>query len=119
MGLATAATSTATTTTDVFNDDINDVENQINNELQLNLDYRLQRNRKDMDVIEVHKRKQANQLDQMLVLHTTKLWGWQDDLLNSRIRIKIACAMCCQIAYNHNYGTAFSAARLSAWDSIL
>lgn len=53
--------------------------------------------------IAVHE-KEARQVERLMIVTTTKLWGWDNDtLLNPRRRVRIACAMCQQVAYNHEY----------------
>ena len=55
----------------------------------------------------------------MWVLHTAKLWGWQDESMDCKKRMKIARAACQQVAYNFCYAMPFSASRLSAWDNLM
>ena len=38
-----------------------------------------------------------------MILSTAKLWGWHDATLNTRRRVWIACAVCQQVAYDHEY----------------
>ena len=48
-------------------------------------------------------KKQARQVERLMIVTTTKLWGWDDDTLDPQRRVRIARAMCQQVAYNHEY----------------
>ena len=87
--------------------------------MALDLERRPRMNRSGTERIEVHGRKQACENEMMLVLHIAKLWGWKDESLHPRRRMKIARAACTQVAYDFGYAKPLSAVRLRFWESIL
>ena len=104
----------------LFDEEDVPVKTRVDNALNLNLDSRPRMMRNNSTVeIKVHERKQADQLARMWVLHTAKVWGWQDESLDGRKRMKIARAACHQVAYDFGYEMPFSAAQLKAWDKLL
>jgi len=58
----------------------------------LDLERKPRKDRHSSDkVITVHNRKQANERERMIVLHTAYLWGWKDGSLTKRERVRIVC----------------------------
>ena len=84
-------------------DPIIEVEPQIQFTLALDLGRRPRLNRCGTSNIIVHKQKQARQVEMLMIVTTAKLWGWEDDLLNPKRRVRIARAVCKQVAYDHGY----------------
>ena len=80
-----------------------EVEPQIQFALALDLERRPRLNRSGTSEIVVHKQKQARQVERLMIITTAKLWGWEDDSLCPKQRIRIARAVCKQVAYDHGY----------------
>ena len=93
----------------LIEEEINNVDNDIEFALALDLERRPRMNRSGTERIEVHRRKQACENEKMLVLHIAKLWGWKDESLHPRRRMKIARATCTQVAYDFGYAKPLSA----------
>ena len=110
----TTANATSTTTTNTP-----PVSHKIDYALALDLKRRPRMNRMGTEEIVIHNRKQAQQLEKVLILHTAKLWGWKDDSLHSKRRMRIARAVCRQVSYDYGYKNTFSAAMLPSWESKL
>ena len=95
---ATAAAAAAENTRIVANVSI-EVEPQIQFALALDLGRRPRMNRSGTTQIVVHKQRQAKQVERLMIITTAKLWGWEDDSLSSKRRVRIARAVCKQVAY--------------------
>ena len=54
-----------------------------------------------------------------MVIHTAKLWGWQDDSLTAKKRAKIARAACRQVAYDAGYQHPLSHVMVKVWHEAL
>ena len=79
------------------------VTSQLDYALALELGCCPQMNCTGTTVIVVCQQKQATRLEWLMILSTAKLWGWHDATLNTRRRVWIACAVCQQVAYDHEY----------------
>ena len=55
----------------------------------------------------------------MMILSTAKLWGWLDDTLESRRRVRIARAACRQVAYDHGYKQPITHSMIMSWEETL
>ena len=69
--------------------------------------------------IEINKRKYSTQHDRLMVIHTAKLWGWQDASLSGWERAKIARAAWKQVAYDAGYKHPLSHSQMKLWHEAL
>jgi hypothetical protein len=69
----------------------------------LNLEREPRLDRAGVNEIEIHKRKQVNEQERVMILWTAKVWGWQDPSLKKRERMRIAMAACRQVAYDYGH----------------
>ena len=95
------------------------VEPQIQFALALDLGRRPRMNRSGTTQIVVHKQRQAKQVERLMIITTAKLWGWEDDSLSSKRRVRIARAVCKQVAYDHGYERPITHNMLSKWEQSL
>ena len=119
-------TTTTTTTTTNNNTDTTPiasnttpVNHKIDFAFTLNFERRPRMDRNGDEEIKVHERKQPQETEKTYALLTAKRWGWQDNSLHSKRRMKIARAVCRQVAFDNGYEKPFSASRLRFWEEKL
>ena len=112
---AAATTAVAAERSRIVADPIIEVEPQMQFALALDLGRRPRMNRSGTAEIVVHKQKQAKQVERLMIITTAKLWGWEDDSLSSKRRVRIARAVCKQVAYDHGYERPITHNMLSKW----
>ena len=117
---------TTTTTTNNNNTDTTPiasnttpVNHNIDFAFTLNFERRPRMNRNGDEEIQVHERKQPLETEKTYALLTANLWGWHDNSLHSKQRMKIVRAVCRQVAFDNGYAKPFSASRLRFWEEKL
>jgi len=91
------------------------VEQDINFAFALDLGRRPRLSRAGTIEINLHERRQANERDRHMIIHTAILWGWSDPFLSFQDRQKVAHAACRQVAYDHGFAKCLATTRLPSW----
>ena len=117
--VAAARIAETNTTTNLDTDTNKSVHHVIDFALALDLDRRPRMNRMGTEIISTHRKVQADQIARLMALKTAELWGWKDDSLDGRRRMRIAKAACRQVAYDFGYEKTFTGSRLTVWELSL
>lgn len=91
------------------------VQQQIEFALVLDLSRVPRLSRSGAHAILLHDRRQANERERNIVLHTAVQWGYHDPLLTNSARQRIAKAACRQVAYDYGFRNVLAVTRMPAW----
>lgn len=87
--------------------------------LQLDLRRRPRLSRSGATEIKVHERKQATELERIMIMFTAKRWGWNSSLHTNAEDQRIARASCRQIAYDYGFQRELAKFQLYKWEKQL
>ena len=93
----------------------NKVQEQIEFALALDFQRRPRLSRSGATSIIIHDRKQANERERSIAIHTATQWGYYDPVLTLKRRHLIAEASCRQVSYDFGFQKPFAKHQLPRW----
>lgn len=83
--------------------------------LALDLNRKPRLSRTSATPLQIHNRRQANERERSIVLHTVKLWGWHGPMVMYKKRRKIARAVCNQVVYDFGFAHSLAVTQMHQW----